>query len=218
MPWFFRLIYTFNKNLAKGKYSPEFATLGGLLAALVTLGIGIWLWGSFLDASEHDHHRVRRVLLSSVVLLIALELCLALSGAMAAGPAGLLLLATICGVLDAALRFPASHVLRSAFMVKQAALVVVKTVCWFTGLLSQYSYIGVLMVPFVLDVFAPSLLYFMALPLDVEEQVPLQPGDDVDIVFRTWQLLVSPTERKRCFLGCQRAVRAGGVKKVRRNV
>eukprot|EP00812_Abedinium_dasypus_P013846 NODE_7353_length_446_cov_130.143223.p3 GENE.NODE_7353_length_446_cov_130.143223~~NODE_7353_length_446_cov_130.143223.p3 ORF type:complete len:85 (-),score=19.19 NODE_7353_length_446_cov_130.143223:174-428(-) len=83
------------------------------------------------------------------------------------------------------------------------------------------GHIGFLILPLTLDVCGPSLLYFMALPLDPDEQVPLRPGDDVDLAFRVWALVVSPAERWRCFSGCRRALGrrgSGDVEKVRRSV
>mmetsp|Transcript_4732 Transcript_4732/g.13835 ORF Transcript_4732/g.13835 Transcript_4732/m.13835 type:complete len:229 (-) Transcript_4732:398-1084(-) len=174
----------------------------GLVFAVVlmfsALGVAVWAWGCFLDSYEHDPDRVRKWMLGILAFTVATELGLAGSGVVPAWVAVFSLVANLWGGLDAVLRYPAAHDLESFFSVKQFFLLTVKTFAYAFGIVSFKLHIVKFLLVLLFNTWGLPVLYLMALPLDVCEQVAKDDDYDVDLAVRVWQLTLSPTERSKC--------------------
>ncbi|CAE8593083.1 unnamed protein product, partial [Polarella glacialis] len=116
--------------------------------------------------------------------ITAFDIGMSTSGITCPAVASLSLLVNIWGGLDALLRFPAAHELESFFSVKQFCLLSLKTFGYAFGFSSFREHIGKFIVVLLLNIWAPPVLYLMALPLDPFEQVVKDDEYDVDLAFR----------------------------------
>lgn len=184
-------------------YIFSFSLLFTIICLLIGLCAVTWAWGSFLDNNEHNPGRVRaRMFL--VLLCVALsEIGLALCGVLFPRTALVSTLVNVWGPLDAVLRFPAAHDLESFFFTKQLSLTLLKTFAIMFGMTSFRMHIAKGLVLLLFDTWGLPVLYLMALPLDVKEQVA-KDERDVDLVVRLWRLVFHGVERRRCIALCQK--------------
>ncbi|CAE8696502.1 unnamed protein product [Polarella glacialis] len=174
-----------------------------VILTLVVLALLVWIWGEYLDRHEHDPGRIRAVMFLFLWGITAFDIGMSTSGITCPAVASLSLLVNIWGGLDALLRFPAAHELESFFSVKQFCLLSLKTFGYAFGFSSFREHIGKFIVVLLLNIWAPPVLYLMALPLDPFEQVVKDDEYDVDLAFRVWHLATCSSERRRCVETCR---------------
>lgn len=180
------------------QYIFSFALIACVIAVFVALGVAVWAWGNFLDKHEHDPGRVRAWMFLILAFSTSAELGLAVAGVVQPWVLVISLVCNLWGGLDAVLRYPASHDLESFFTVKQFFLLVVKTFAYAFGILSFRSHIVKFLVVLLFNTWGLPVLYLMALPLDVNEQVVRDDEYNVDLAVRVWQLTLNQHERRKC--------------------
>jgi len=173
-----------------------------VLSLFAAVGVGVWLWGNFLDRNEHDPARIRAVMFLMLSVTTVWELGIHAAGLTRGYTAWVSLFVAFWGGLDALLRFPAAHDLESLFCVKHFALLMLKTLAYAVGMAGFRAHLAAFLTVFVYT-WAMPVLYAMALPMDPCEQVLRNDANDVDITVRVWRLMVNRHERRNCYVKCR---------------
>lgn len=173
----------------------------------VVLGFGSLIamfsaWSASLDRAEHDPGQAQASMLGILLLVTLADIGLAASGFVHVWVLYLSLFANCWGGLDAVLRFPAKHRGTSLFMLKQYALLGLKTYGYTVGVANIWDNMGNIFLVLLLGVWSPPLLYLMARPLEPSEQVAADEADNIDLAMRVLKLARFGEERQRCFTRC----------------
>mmetsp|Transcript_58034 Transcript_58034/g.149377 ORF Transcript_58034/g.149377 Transcript_58034/m.149377 type:complete len:229 (-) Transcript_58034:512-1198(-) len=185
------------------QYVFSFTLIATVVLTFVILGVAVWAWGCFLDNYEHDPNRVRAWMFVILMVTTATEFGLAGCGIIQPWVMVLSLIVNFWGGLDAVLRYPAAHDLESFFSVKQFFLLAVKTFAFAFGIASFRLHIVKFLLVLLFNTWGLPVLYLMALPLDVCEQVAKDDEYNVDLAVRVLQLTLNPSERSKCLATCK---------------
>jgi len=179
-----------------------FFMLAVIVLAIMGLIVLAALWGTFLDKHEHNHAKVRDVMLAGLALAACMEILFVFSDLANLWVLVISLVADIWGALDALLRYPAAS--GKAFVVKQLTLHFLKTVAWAMGYKSYARHGCKFILVLFYNLWGMPVTYIMSLPLDTRECVPKSDNHNVDISRRLWHLTWSAHERRQCLQTCKR--------------
>jgi len=177
-----------------------FMVLAQMFVAWVVM---VWLWGIFLDKYEHDPGRVRAAMFAILAVASIVETSLSLCSVTHWWVAVVALVVNVWGGVDALLRYPAAHQIESFFVLKQFALLVVKTFTFAVGMVHFKDSVVVMVAALPGHIWGLPLLYLMALPMDPAEQVVKDDAYNVDLAVRVWKIAVCSSERRECIDSCR---------------
>jgi len=181
-----------------------FGLLGLVGLVILCCVAGLWGWVTVLERYEHDPGHIRALLCLLLAVGTAFDTGLYCNGMTSSAVLCMCMFANLWGGLDAVLRFPAVHKLESFFALKQLALLLGKTLAYIIGMASLKQHLVLLLVAIFVNTWGLMLLYFMAHPMDIAEQVVKHDDSDVDLAVRLWQFASNQHEREHCLITWRR--------------